>query len=177
MYYSITKNSHGIIMRILLVLILSLSLIPTALSKTKNKILKIIAKEPVTMMDLGILKLNASLSRTKQRGLRGATIGAKYNAKKGTIDIKVSKPVKKASRAECKKLINNTKKIFIQYKGKEKYSTIYYYFQHEGTAYTKHINWKDLSKHVLITGIAITKKNYQDNVYCQSKLMKKKVTY
>ena len=164
-------------MRILLVPIIALSLLPATTSAAKNKTLKIIAKEPVTMMDLGILKLNASLSRTKQRGLRSATIGAKYNAKKGTIDIKVSMPVKKASKAECKKLINNTKKIFIKYKGKEKYSTIYYYFQHEGTAYTKRINWKDLANHVLITGIAITKKNYQDSVYCQSKLMKKKVTY
>ena len=164
-------------MRILLVLIITLLLLPATSNAAKNKTLRIIAKEPVTMMDLGILKLNASLSRTKQRGLRGATIGARYNAKKGTIDIKVSKPVKKASRAECKKLINNTKKIFIKSHGKEKYSTIYYYFQHEGTAYTKRINWKDLSRHVLITGIAITKKNYQDSVYCQSKLMKKKVTY
>ena len=164
-------------MRILLSLIITLSFFPSSLNAAKNKTLRTIANEPVTMMDLGILKLNASLSRTKQRGLRGATIGAKYNVKKGTIDIKVSKPVKKASRSECKKIINNTKKIFIKYKGKEKYSTIYYYFQHEGTAYTKPINWKDLSKHVLITGIAITKKNYQDSVYCQSKLMKTKVTY
>ena len=164
-------------MRILPFLIITLSLFAAPASAGKNTTLKIIAKEPVTMMDLGILKLNASLSRQKQSGLRGATIGANYNASKGTIDIKVSKPVKKASRAQCKKIIQNTKKIFIKSHGKKKYSTIYYYFQHEGTAYTKRINWKDLENHVVITGVALTKKNYQDSVYCQSKLMKKKVTY
>ncbi len=164
-------------MKISLLLIITLSLLSTPSNAGKNTTLSIIANEPVTMMDLGILKLNASLSRTKQPGLRGATIGARYNTGKGTIDVKVSKPVKKASRAQCKKLIKNTKKIFIKSHGKEKYSTIYYYFQHEGTAYKKRINWKDLANHIVITGIAITKKNYQESVYCQSRLMKKKVTY
>lgn len=167
-------------MKISLPLVISLLLLPVLSSAgkdTKDTPVSIIAKEPVTMMDLGILKLNSSLSRQKQPGLRGATIGAIYNASKGTIDIKVSKPVKKASRAECQKLINNTKKIFLKSHGKEKVSNIYYYFQHEGTNYTKRINWNDLSNHVLITGIALTKKNYQDSVYCQGQLMKKKVTF
>jgi len=164
-------------MKISLLLILTLSLIPFPLIAKKNTTLSIIAKEPVTMMDLGILKLNARLSRGKYPGLRGATIGAKYNASKGTIDIKVSKPIKKASRAQCKKLIKNTKKIFIKTYNKKKVSNLYHYFQHEGTAYSKRINWNDLANHVVITGIALTKKNYQDSVYCQSKLMKKKVTY
>jgi len=164
-------------MRVFFILFVALSLIPCSSLAKKSSTLRIIASEPVTMMDLGILKLNARLSSSKYPGLHGATIRAKYNTKKGTIDIKVSKPVKKASRSQCKNIIKNTKKIFIKYKGKEKYSTIYSYFQHEGTTYTQRINWKDLANHVVITGIAITKKNYQDSVYCQSRLMKKKVTY
>lgn len=164
-------------MKILPLLTVILSLLPTPATAGKDTTLKIIAKEPVTMMDLGILKLNASFSRPTLPGLRGATLGAKYNASKGTIDIKVSKPVKKASKAQCKKIIDNTKKLFLQPYGKKRVSNIYYYFQHEGTAYTKRINWNDLANHVVITGVALTKKNYQDSVFCQSKLMKKKVTY
>ena len=164
-------------MKITPLLIIGLSLIPFFSNAQKKTPVTIIANEPVTMMDLGILKMNASLSRQKQPGLRGATIRAKYNAKKGTIDIKVSKRVKKASRTQCKIAINNTKKLFLRPYGKKKISNIHSYFQHEGTAYTKRINWKDLANHVVISGIAITKKNSQDSVYCQSKLMKKKVTY
>ena len=129
------------------------------------------------MMDLGILKMNTHLSRQNYPGLHGATISAKYNAIKSSIDIKVSMPVKKASKKECGRIIGDTKKIFIKTYDKKKVSNIYYYFQHEGTAYTKRINWDDLANHVLITGIALTKKNYQDSVYCQSMLMKTKVTY
>ena len=129
------------------------------------------------MMDLGILKLNSMLSNTKFNGLRGATIGARYNAIRGTIDIKVSKPVKKASRKQCKKTINYAKKIFLKISGKKKFANIQRYFQHEGTAYKNKINWKNLAYNVVITGIVLTKKNYQHSVYCQSRLMKKKVTY
>ncbi len=164
-------------MKILISLTITLSIFSSSSNAAKNTTLRIIAKEPVTMMDLGILKMNASLSRTKQKGLKGATIRAKYNAKRGTIDIKVSKPIKKASKKQCKKIINNTKKIFIKYHGKKKVSNIYHYFLHEGTSYTKRINWSDLGNHVVISAIAITRKNYQDSVYCQSKLMKNKVTY
>ncbi len=164
-------------MKSFVLFIISLSMIPVALSAGKSTTLRIIAKEPVTMMDLGILKMNASLSRIKQKGLSGSTIRAKYNAKAGTIDIKISRPVKKASKAQCKKIIRNTKKIFLRNHGKKKVSNIHHYFQHEGTNYTKRINWNDLSNHVVITAIAITRKNYQNSVYCQSKLMKKKVTY
>lgn len=164
-------------MKTLFFLIITLSLIPVLSSAGKNTPARIIAKEPVTMMDLGILKMNTHLSRTKQPGLRGATISAKYNASKGTIDIKVSKPVKKASKAQCKKLIKSLKIIFVKTFDKKKVSNIHYYFQHEGTAYTNRINWKDLPNHVVITGIVLTKKNYQHSVYCQSNLMKNKVTY
>ena len=143
----------------------------------KSNPLKIIAKEPVTMMDLGIIKLNTSLSRQKQPGLKGATIGATYHARKGTIDIKVSKPVKKASKAKCKKIIKNAKKLFLRTRGDKKISNLHHYFQHEGTGYSRRINWDNLANHVVITGIALTKKNYQDSVYCSSKLMKDKVTY
>ena len=129
------------------------------------------------MMDLGIIKLNTTLSKQTQPGLRGATIGAKYNVRKGTIDIKVTMPVKKASKAQCKKTINNTKKMFVKKYGKKKTSNIHHYFQHEGTGYTRRINWDDLPNHVLVTGIVLTKRNFQDSVYCQSKLMKDKVTY
>ena len=129
------------------------------------------------MMDLGIIKLNTSLSRQTQPGLRGATLGAKFNARKGTIDIKVTKPVKKASKAQCKKVIHNTKKIFVSTYGKKKSSNIHHYFQHEGTGYRKRVNWDDLGNHVVITGIVLTKRNFQDSVYCQSRLMKDKVTY
>jgi len=164
-------------MRIFFILIIMLSLSSTAVSARKTNALRIIAKEPVTMMDLGIIKLNGNLSRLKQPGLRGATINAQYNVRKGTIDIKVSKPVKKASRKQCKNLINHIKNIFVKKVGKRKVSNIHHYFKHEGTSYTKRINWNDVANHVLVTGIALTKKNYQDSVYCQSKLMKNKVTY
>jgi len=159
----------------LIVIILMLS--PALVNAKKNTTLNIIAKEPVTMMDLGIIKLNASFSRLKQRELQGANISADYNARKGTIDIKVSKPVKKASRYQCQKLVNDTKKIFLKRIGKKNISNIHHYFQHQGTNYTRRINWDDLPNHVVVFGIALTKKNYQDSVYCKSKLMKKKVTY
>ncbi|MCK5387326.1 MAG: hypothetical protein KAJ39_09070, partial [Gammaproteobacteria bacterium] len=132
---------------------------------------------PVTMMDLGLLKLNSVLSNRTFPGLRGATIGANYNARRGTIDLKVSKPVKKASRKQCKKTINQAKKIFLKTSGKKKVANIHRYFKHEGTSYKNKINWKDLANHVVITGIVLTKKNYQHSVYCQSKLMRNKVTY
>jgi len=160
-----------------LYLIIALSLSPALSIAGKKTTASIIAKEPVTMMDLGILKMNSMLSNTKFRGLRGATIGASYNAIRGTIDIKVSKPVKKASRKHCKKTINYAKKIFLKTSGKKKISTIHRYFKHEGTTYKNRINWKDLANHVVITGIVLTKKNYQHSVYCQSRLMNKKVTY
>ena len=80
------------------------------------------------MMDLGIIKLNTSLSRQTQPGLHGATLGAKYNARKGTIDIKVTMPVKKASKTQCKKVIKNTKKIFVTSYGKKKTSNIHHFF-------------------------------------------------
>ena len=164
-------------MKIILYLIILSSLFPGLASAGKITTASIIAKEPVTMMDLGILKLNSMLSNTKFRGLHGATIGARYNAIRGTIDIKVSKPVKKASRKQCKKAINYTKKIFLKTSGKKKIATIQRYFQHEGTAYKNKINWKNLANNIVITGIVLTRKNYQHSVYCQSKLMKKKVTY
>jgi len=165
-------------MKILNYIIVSLLLLlSTYANAAKKSTLKTIANEPVTMMDLGILKLNASLSRQKQSGLYGAKISAKYNARKGTIDIKVSMPVKKANRSQCKKIIRNTKKIFLKTYNKKNVSNLHYYFQHEGTPYRKRINWNDLANHVVISGIALTKKNYQESVYCQSKLMKKKITY
>lgn len=162
---------------IFIITALLLALSPFSSYARKSNVVRIIAKEPVTMMDLGIIKLNTTLSKQSQPGLRGATIGAKYNARKGTIDIKVTMPVKKASKAECKKTINNTKKIFVRKYGKKKSSNIHHYFQHEGTGYTRRINWDDLANQVLITGIVLTKRNFQDSVYCQSKLMKDKVTY
>lgn len=143
----------------------------------KNNPVHIIAMEPVTMMDLGIMRLNAGLRSTKQRSLRGATINARYNTGRGTIDIKVSMPVKKASRAQCKKLVDSAKKIILKPFGKKAVSTIHHYFQHEGIAYKNRISWKDLEKHVVITGLALTRKNYQESVYCQSRLMEQKVTY
>lgn len=54
-------------------------------------------------MDLGLLKLNSVLSNKKFYGLKGATIGANYNTRRGTIDIKVSKPVKKSAVQRAKK--------------------------------------------------------------------------
>lgn len=158
-------------------LIFILALTPALANAGKSNPVRIIAREPVTMMDLGIIKLNTALSRQTQPGLRGATIGAKYNVRKGTIDIKVTMPVKKASKTQCKKTINNTKKMFVKKYGEKKTSNIHHYFRHEGTGYTRRINWDDLPNHVLITGIVLTKKNFQDSVYCQSKLMKDKVTY
>ena len=129
------------------------------------------------MMDLGILKLNTNLRRQKHPGLDGATITAVYHAERGTIDIKVSMPVKKASRAECTRLITNTKKIFLQPYGKKKVSNIHHYFQHEGRGYTRRVNWDNLANYVVITGIVLTSKNYQSSVYCQSALMKDQITY
>lgn len=147
------------------------------LSAAKENPLKTIAKEPVTMMDLGIIKLNTNLGRLNQLGLQGATLGANYNAHKGTIDIKVSMPVKKANKTACKKIINNTRKLFVKTFGKNKTANIHHYFQHEGTGYSRRINWVDVAKHVVITGIALTKRNFQDSVYCQGNLMKDKVTF
>lgn len=164
-------------MKILLLLIIVLSLTSVHANAGKNTPVQIIAREPVSMMDLGILKLNTHLSRIKQPGLQGATISAKYNVTRGTIDIKVSKPVKKASKTECENIINNIKKIFVRTYDKKKVSNIHYYFQHEGTSYSRKINWQDLPNYVVITGIALTGKNYQDSVYCQSKLMSNKITY
>lgn len=160
-------------MKAALYCIIILSLSPGLASAGKRTTASIIAKEPVNMMDLGILKLNSMLSNTKFRGLRGATIGANYNTIRGTIDIKVSKPVKKASRKQCKKAINYAKKIFLKTSGKNKIANIHRYFKHEGTTYKNKINWKDLANHVVITGIVLTKKNYQHSVYCQSRLMRK----
>jgi len=164
-------------MKICSTLVILLLFVSFPLHAKKTNALRVIAKEPVTMMDLGIIKLNSSLSRQNQPGLSGATIGAIYNSRKGTIDIKVSQPVTKASKSQCKKIINNTKKLFLKTHGKKKTSSIHHYFQHEGTDYSRRINWDDVANHVVITGIALTKKNYQDSVYCESKLMKKKVTY
>lgn len=164
-------------MKVALYCYIALSLSPALSIAGKNTAASIIAKEPVTMMDLGLLKLNSVLSNKTFPGLRGATIGANYNASRETIDIKVSKPVKKASRKQCKTAINYTKKIFLKTSGKKKISNIHRYFKHEGTKYKNKINWDDLANNVFITGIVLTKKNYQHSVYCQSKLMKKKVTY
>lgn len=136
-----------------------------------------IAREPVTMMDIGILKLNTSLSSQQYSGLRGATMGATYNARKGTIDIKVSKPVKKASKEQCKKIIHHAKKIFVRMHGKKKISNIHHYFQHEGSGYTRRVNWDDLAHRVIIIGIALTGRNYHDSVFCQANLMKDKITF
>lgn len=140
---------------------------------------RIIAKEPVTMMDLGILKLNSKLSRPWLRSLRDAKIGARYNRRSGTIEIKVSLPVKKASKTSCKKMVNNTRKLFVHpyVKGKKRTSNIAYYFKHEGTKYRNKINWNDLQNYVVISGVVITRKNYQHSVFCKGKLMSKKVTY
>lgn len=129
------------------------------------------------MMDIGLLKLNSMLGNTNFSGLGGATIGAIYNARQGTIDLKVSMAVKKASKSECEKVIKRTKKIFIQTYGDKKVANIHHYFKHEGTAYKNKINWDDLANHVVITGIVLTQKNYQHSVYCQSNLMKNKITY
>lgn len=164
-------------MKISLFVTITLSLLPAISSAGKETPVSIIATEPVTMMDLGILKLNTRLSRQTQPGLRGATIGATYNASKGTIDIKVSLPVTKASRTECAKIINNAKKLLITSQGKEKTSNLYYYFQHEGTEYSRRVNWHSLGHHVVITGITLTRKNYRNSVYCQNRLMEEKITY
>lgn len=153
-----------------------LVLSPAVSFAEKSNTLNIIANEPVTMMDLGIIKLNGFLSR-QHRNLQGATMGATFNVRKRTIDIRVSMPVKKASKSQCKIIIQNTKDIFITKIGTRKTSNIHRYFQHEGTGYKRRINWDDVANHVVITGIALTGKNYQDSVYCQSRLMKDKVTY
>jgi len=164
-------------MKLLLCTIIALSLSPAVSSAGKRTPADIIAKEPVTMMDLGLLKLNSMLSNTNFSGLNGATIGAIYNAHRGTIDLKVSMPVSKASRAECKNIIHHTKKIFLQTYGDRKVANIHHYFKHEGSTYRKKINWDKLANYVVITGIVLTKKNYQHSVYCQSNLMKKRITY
>jgi hypothetical protein len=164
-------------MKKLISLVLLFVFAPSSTYAGKINPLTIIAKEPVTMMDLGIIKLNTSLSRQNQPGLKGATIGAAYHARKGIIGIKVSMPVKKASKTQCKKIINNAKKLFLRTRGNNKISNIHYYFQHEGTGYSKRINWDDVAKHVIITGIALTKRNYQDSVFCESRLMSDKVKY
>jgi len=129
------------------------------------------------MMDRGLLKLNSMLANTQFRGLHGATMGAVYNIRRGTIDLKVSLPVKKSSRSQCEKTISNTKKIFIQTYGKRKVANIHHYFKHEGITYRHKINWSDVANHVVITAIVLTKTNYQHSVYCQSRLMKNKITY
>lgn len=160
-------------------LLLIIFMIPVTAYAAKKTTASIIAKEPVTMMDLGILKLNSVLSNANYAGLGGAKIGASYNARKGKIEIKVSHPVKKASRQLCNKTIHDTKKIFLhsQPGSKKKVSNIHHYFQHEGSAYRQRINWDDLANDVVITGIVITKRNYQESTYCQSNLMGKKITY
>lgn len=164
-------------MKIILYIIIALSLLPALSNAGKRTTASIITKEPVTMMDLGLLRLNSVLGNKTFRGLKGATIGANYNSSRGTIDIKISKPVKKASRKQCKKAINQAKKIFLKKSGKKKVSTIHRYFKHEGIRYKNKINWNKLGRDVVITSIVLTKKNYQHSVYCQSKLMKKKITY
>jgi len=164
-------------MRTTFIFIIALSLLPALSNAGKKTTASIIAKEPVTMMDLGLLKLNSMLSNRTFPGLHGATIGANYNAQRGTIDVKVSKPVKKASREQCKKTITSTKNIFLKKSGKKKTSNIHYYFKHEGTRYKNKINWHNLPDNVVITGIVLTKKNFQHSVYCQGKLMKDKITF
>lgn len=164
-------------MKITLYFIIALSLCPALTSAEKNTTASIIAKEPVTMMDLGLLKLNSVLSNKSYSGLSGATIGANYNNQRGTIDLKVSMPVKTASQSECKKTINHTKNIFLQPSNNKKTANIHRYFKHEGTHYKNKINLEDLANHVVITSIVLTKKNYQHSVYCQSKLMESKITY
>ena len=164
-------------MKKVFLLFVSLSLLPGLSIAGKKTTASIIAKEPVTMMDLGLLKLNSMLNNRTFPGLSGATIGANYNSHRGTIDIKVSKPVKKASKKQCKKVINFAKKIFITSSGKKKASNIHYYFKHEGTRYKNKINWNNLAHNVVITGIVLTRKNFQHSVYCQSKLMKNKITF
>ena len=164
-------------MRVLIYFIVALSLLPDHVIAGKKNIVSIIAKEPVTMMDLGLLKLNSMLSNTQFHGLEGATIGAIYNVRRGTIDLKVSKSVEKASRSQCKKVINAAKRIFVQTYGDKKVANIHHYFKHEGTRYKKKVKWQNLANHVVVTGIVLTKRNFQHSVYCQSKLMKNKVTY
>lgn len=164
-------------MKILSTLIITLLLLPVVTQAANRTTASIIAEEPVTMMDLGLLKLNSVLNSNSYPGLRGATIGANYNHRSGTIDIKVSLPVIRASRKQCIKAITATKNIFLKKSGKNQVSTIHHYFQHEGTSYRNKINWNDLGNHVVVTGIVLTKINYQHSVYCQSNLMKDKVTF
>jgi len=164
-------------MKTMFCFIITLSLLPALSSAGKRTTASIIAKEPVTMMDLGLLRLNSMLGNRTFPGLRGATIGANYNARRGTIDLKVSKPVKKASQKHCKKTIHHAKKIFLKTSGKKNVSNIHHYFKHEGTSYKNKINWNDLANDVVITGIVLTKKNYQHSIYCQSKLMQNKITF
>jgi len=150
---------------------------PCMASAQKSTPVQILATEPVTMMDLGILKLNTSMARPTSPGLQGATLSAKYNTRRGTIDIKVSKPVAKASKTECRKVIDSTKDVFVKTYDKKKVSNIHYFFEHEGTGYNRHIDWNELPKYVVLTGIVMTKKNFQDSIYCQSNLLDDKVTY
>ncbi|MCW8987188.1 MAG: hypothetical protein OQK75_05900 [Gammaproteobacteria bacterium] len=108
-------------MKIAVYYIMVLLLLPALSNADKNTAASIIAKEPVTMMDLGLLKLNSMLSNKTFPGLTNATIGANYNARRGTIDIKVSNPVKKASQKQCQETIHHTKKIFLHTTDKKKY--------------------------------------------------------
>ena len=167
---------HGAKMRLFYIMIIT-AVFPAIAHAGTDTPVSIIAREPVTMMDLGILKLNTNMRRQTYPGLKGATITAVYQAKHGTIDIKVSMPVKKASRAACAGLINDTKKIFLQPYGKKKVSNIHHYFQHEGRDYSRRVNWDTLANYVVITGIVLTGKNYQHSVYCQSGLMSDKISY
>ena len=163
-------------MRILFIFVAASLSFPASSGGTRA-ITSIIAREPVTMMDLGLLKLNSMLANTRFRGLEGATLGAIYNVRNATIDIKASKAVKKASRKQCKKIIQYTKNIFVQTLGSTKIANIHHYFKHEGSSYKHKINWKNLANSVVITAIVLTKNNFQHSVYCQSHLMKKKITY
>lgn len=170
-------------MRTILFMITMFVFSPALTYAGKANPMHVIAKEPVTMMDLGILKLNSFLSRPSEPWLRDAKIGARFDARRGILEIKASMPVKKASKESCKKIIDKTKSIFVKtfvdkkIAKKRKVSNIHYYFEHEGTGYWNKLNWKALPNYVEIKGIAITRKNFQHSVYCKSKLMSKKVTY
>jgi len=153
------------------------SLLSSESWSAKRTVPQIIAKEPATMMDIGLLKLNSMLSNNVFFGLKSATIGAIYNKSRGTIDIKVSNPVKRATKSECRKAIKATKSIFIQNIGTKKIVNLHPYFKHEGTSYKNRIKWKQLPKHVVVTAIVLTKKNYRHSVFCQSKLLSKRIIF
>ena len=158
-------------------ILIFLFLMPFSLEAAGKTIPQIIAREPATMMDLGLLKLNSMLSNNSFAGLKSATIGATYNNQRGTIDIKVSNPVNKASKNECIKAIKATKRIFVRTLGTKKLVSLHPYFKHEGSHYKNKINWKKLPRSVVVTAIVLTKSNYQHSVYCQSKLMSKKISF